>query len=175
MEPVNCTASELSIYLRADAKSCGKCGASKPLCDFYKSNQVAKSWCKSCAKEYQKDLYQKDPQRAIKRAKKWREKYAEKVAVRRKENRAEAYLYELERKYGLNQEDAHKLLRDQGNKCEICKVNFDENAKRNLDHCHATGKIRGFLCRRCNSVLGLVNDDSTLLGNCIRYIHDHAK
>lgn len=34
--------------------------------------------------------------------------------------------------------------------CYIC----EEWSLLQLDHCHTTGKCRGFLCRRCNIALG---------------------
>ena len=158
-----------------DTKTCGKCGKTKPLDDFYQSKGVTKSWCKDCSRKYQKELYKKEPHRVIERARNYRERYAEKYAAYRKENRPKAYLYELQNKYGLSKEDAQRLLAENGIHCAICGVAFDEKNKRNLDHCHATGKVRNFLCRRCNSVLGLVNDDGLLLRKFMRYIKEHAQ
>ncbi|MBI1316395.1 hypothetical protein GC167_05985 [bacterium] len=34
--------------------------------------------------------------------------------------------------------------------CEIC----DAESKLMLDHDHCTGKVRGWLCNRCNSIIG---------------------
>jgi hypothetical protein len=39
-----------------------------------------------------------------------------------------------------------------------------------FDHCHKTGTPRGWLCDRCNKVLGLVKDDIALLGRMISYL-----
>ena len=43
----------------------------------------------------------------------------------------------------------------QGEKCRVCDQTF-ELEKLNLDHSHTTGKIRGVICNRCNTVVGLV-------------------
>lgn len=158
-----------------DTKTCGKCGETKEIDKFYQSKGVAKSWCKDCSKEYQKCLYKKEPQRVVERARKWREKYADKVSASRKKNRPAAYLYELRNKYGLSKDDATLLLSENGNHCAVCGIQFSEKSKRSLDHCHETGKVRGFLCRRCNSVLGLVSDDKSLLGKLAEYLGKHGK
>lgn len=44
------------------------------------------------------------------------------------------------------------------NECEGCGAN-----KICVDHCHVTGKVRGFLCRNCNSILGFAKDKPELL------------
>lgn len=51
----------------------------------------------------------------------------------------------------------------------------DKQTSPHVDHCHETGKVRGFLCRRCNSVLGLVNDDQAILGKLAKYLGKHGK
>ena len=53
--------------------------------------------------------------------------------------------------------------------CQICgRVNRKKAIF--VDHDHATGKVRGFLCKKCNSVLGLVDDDATILMKLIAYL-----
>lgn len=42
-----------------------------------------------------------------------------------------------------------------------------------FDHDHATGKPRGWLCDRCNKVLGLVSDSKTLLRILANYLEEH--
>jgi hypothetical protein len=51
----------------------------------------------------------------------------------------------------------YKSIRDefieaQNGLCAICLKILP--SKRNLDHCHATGMIRGVLCNSCNVMLG---------------------
>lgn len=42
-----------------------------------------------------------------------------------------------------------------------------------VDHCHTTGKFRGFLCSNCNTVLGLVHENITTLQFLINYLEGH--
>lgn len=59
-------------------------------------------------------------------------------------------------------------------KCEICGIP-GESLKKGLyvDHNHKTGEFRGFLCRRCNTTLGFVNDSPDLLLELINYLKKH--
>lgn len=55
--------------------------------------------------------------------------------------------------------------------CEICRE-FERrrNTRLCFDHDHSTGEFRGWLCSRCNSVLGYVNDDINLLEALTKYL-----
>jgi len=52
--------------------------------------------------------------------------------------------------------------------CEICGKIFTKTPL--LDHCHVTGKFRGWLCRNCNSMLGMSNDNIKILQAAIEYL-----
>ena len=39
-----------------------------------------------------------------------------------------------------------------------------------VDHCHITGVIRGLLCSRCNSVIGMVEENVAILRKMIDYL-----
>lgn len=69
------------------------------------------------------------------------------------------------KKYGITPDDFAVLWRKQGGVCAICHkpetvVDTRRGAIRKLcvDHDHATGKVRGLLCHRCNVNLGYWED-----------------
>ena len=67
------------------------------------------------------------------------------------------------RKYGITQEQYDELLREQGERCPGCGTD-DPGAKGwCIDHCHRSGRVRALLCNRCNTVIGLVDEDPALL------------
>jgi hypothetical protein len=60
-----------------------------------------------------------------------------------------------------------RLLREQGDCCAACG---ETDRKFVLDHCHATELVRGVLCDRCNTILGMCGDDLAVLEACMVYL-----
>lgn len=65
------------------------------------------------------------------------------------------------------------MLEEQGGVCYICK---QEPGERRLavDHNHETGNNRKLLCSKCNTALGLVNEDVNIMKRLIDYIEEHS-
>lgn len=61
------------------------------------------------------------------------------------------------------------LLKSQGGRCAICG-GLNDSRRLAIDHCHNTGKIRGLLCRACNTGLGSFRDDPHLMLSAIAYL-----
>lgn len=72
------------------------------------------------------------------------------------------------RRYGMTLEQYDEMLREQGGACLGCARQPEGNLY--VDHDHATGLVRGLLCRDCNSALGLVRDDPTVLVALAAYL-----
>jgi len=65
--------------------------------------------------------------------------------------------------------DAYDVLfARQGGVCAICKKKY--HRRLHADHCHVTGKLRGLLCSKCNTGLGLYNDDADRLLAAVAYL-----
>jgi hypothetical protein len=60
-----------------------------------------------------------------------------------------------------------EILARHQDSCEICDAKVKNMY---LDHDHSTGVFRGFLCQRCNSVLGFMDDDPDRLEKAADYI-----
>lgn len=61
--------------------------------------------------------------------------------------------------------------------CELCSQNpsLCENKKTVVfDHCHKSGEFRGWICDRCNKVLGLVRDNPVILLDMVRYLEERG-
>lgn len=79
-------------------------------------------------------------------------------------------------KYGLTLEDYDQLVEEQDGVCAICKgTDFGKHGRMFVDHNHETGEIRGLLCNRCNSGLGLFKDNTASLLNAIQYLQRSSK
>lgn len=52
----------------------------------------------------------------------------------------------------------------------ICEACGGEGKRICFDHCHQTGRFRGWICWRCNVVLGHANDDPAILLKLVQYL-----
>ncbi len=90
-----------------------------------------------------------------------RQAYAE-----RHQDRARAYA--REKLYGLTADALAAMRSAQGDACPICLEPFVKEP--HVDHDHATGRIRGLLCGRCNLGLGKFRDDPERLRRAVDYL-----
>lgn len=74
------------------------------------------------------------------------------------------------RKFGLAMEEYLALEVSQGWACFICT----SDDKLVIDHCHETGKVRALLCSNCNTALGLLKEDPTIIERLMHYAEDAA-
>lgn len=140
-------------------KTCSKCGETKSLAEFSKSNTRKigiQAHCKKC-------------------------KSAD-FANRRRENpvkyQTDFARYRRKHNYGLSEAQFSALLEAQDNSCKICGVLISgqhgesekNTARACVDHDHQTGEVRGLLCQRCNLALGLLDDSPNRLIAAAAYL-----
>lgn len=74
-------------------------------------------------------------------------------------------------RFNLSPQDFDKLLEIQNNRCAICESELLlEKNHTVIDHCHETNRIRGILCRNCNTGLGVFRDSNANLANAAKYL-----
>ena len=84
------------------------------------------------------------------------------------------------KKYGITYTEFKNKCNAQNNLCSICnKPQKIINKKHNIndlyiDHCHKTGKMRGFICATCNLGIGIFNDSYELFLKVARYLKKHS-
>jgi hypothetical protein len=87
--------------------------------------------------------------------------------------------FDLKRKTGLTLDDLRDILGRQQFRCLGCCTQLDEWSA-HLDHDHACHPkqsmckdcLRGVLCMKCNLLLGLAEDNPSVLRNLADYLED---
>jgi hypothetical protein len=80
----------------------------------------------------------------------------------------------LKHRYGMTTKEYDAMFLSQGKACAICKsVNPRAKVGWHIDHDHATGKVRGILCRFCNIMLGNARDNAELMLLAVSYLKLH--
>lgn len=80
--------------------------------------------------------------------------------------------WRLKREYGITSAEKDAIFLSNGKKCPICETT-EPNPYWAVDHCHRTGKVRGVICSRCNSLLGMAKDNIFVLQSAISYLFRH--
>jgi hypothetical protein len=132
-------------------KKCAKCGDNLPLDRFYKKKSSPdghNGYCKSCNNVSRKGYY------------------AANIGSKRRND--------LKHKYGITPQQFEDLAASQNYCCAICLRASPDGKPLFVDHCHHTGKVRGLLCRYCNTAIGQMLDDPTRLRRAAEYVQLHA-
>jgi hypothetical protein len=98
----------------------------------------------------------------------------EKAGIRARQKR-KARAAKLRTQYGITVAQYAEMVNKQQNRCAICRTPFNQAMKQlapQIDHCHESGRVRGILCRACNTTLGRFKDDPMWLRAAIRHLGD---
>ena len=144
-------------------KKCPSCAQDKRLFDFAIRQSGPRTGqpvahCKSCNVEKQRERRERDP--SVYRRVEWPSK--------------------LKKLYGISVDDYYKMLENQGGGCAICGTRVPSQRARKftktemffVDHCHATGRVRGLLCSRCNRGIGYFDDNPGRLEMAASYLKE---
>jgi predicted nucleic acid-binding Zn ribbon protein len=95
-------------------------------------------------------------------------KYCSKECKKKKTKQA-WYVYKMNQSIKKDKK-YQKRLSKQGGVCAVCGEKPKEGERLVLDHDHRTGKIRGLIHNKENTVLGFVDDNIELLEKMIKYL-----
>lgn len=149
-------------------KKCSKCKEEKPISDFNIRNGAEgnkpSSYCKLCHQEYVKDHYVKNKEKYINNASDW--------SSRNPESRRKIGTNWVRRAKGnyVSEQVFKEMMDSQKNCCAICDRELTTTKLTCVDHNHVTGKIRGILCRNCNTGLGMLKDSISTLQSAAEYL-----
>ena len=135
------------------------------------SHLKSNSKCRKCyLKEKERTEYTLKEYKA-----KWYQENKEKIKQYKKNNpisKETIFKYSIKYNHNISVNDYNKLAEEQNNKCAICGKTSEENHNKKLyvDHNHSTLQIRGLLCQKCNSALGLFQDSPEILINALNYL-----
>lgn len=76
--------------------------------------------------------------------------------------------YRIVKTYGVNPQEFDDLLRKQNGVCAVCRK-IPPNKPLCLDHNHLTNEVRAIICHKCNSALGLCDEDNETLTRLAEY------
>lgn len=83
--------------------------------------------------------------------------------------------YRLKFHHGIERGDYDRILAEQGGGCAICGATAAGRwGTLHVDHDHTTGALRGILCHRCNTALGLFGEDPGLMDRAADYLEATA-
>ena len=137
----------------------------KPISE-YMSGLKVKRICKSCGKEFDALAIKVRQGKGLFCCRECYNLYRKANSYDPKERNK---LYQKKAKYGLSEEEYRYLFIKQNNKCDICGESFDSTIPV-VDHNHNTGVVRGLLCSKCNTLLGMAKDNISILENAIIYL-----
>lgn len=162
-------------------KLCKKCNIEKPLCEMVKKQGQYRFECKECRNKKARKRSQNDPDfrekerlRGKEKYKRDREKHLTRTRAYRNENLPFYKDLHLRNKYSITMDDKIKMREAQENKCVICEIIFESDKHAYVDHCHQTNKVRGLLCHKCNSGLGMFEDNVSSLERAISYLNKYS-
>jgi hypothetical protein len=177
--------------------TCSRCGTDKPPESFswkIKAAGLRQTICKDCAAAYSQSYRAADPARVRATNRRYydgkrddvldqkRDYYRLNAEKIRQASRARYYRlrddpsFKAQRAhkrrtkaYGLSPEQYAAMVAAQGGACAICDK-VPTNGVLAVDHCHTTTRVRGLLCRPCNSFLGRIKDNPAALDRMKKYL-----
>ena len=110
-------------------------------------------------KNYNRKWYKDNTEKQKDYQRRWQRDNPEKQRCRR-----------LKSEYGITVEQHRQMFIDQNGRCAICNKLFDNRKDICVDHNHTNHQVRQLLCKKCNILLGHI-ENNTSLSNAIEYLN----
>jgi len=83
------------------------------------------------------------------------------------------------RRYGLSMKDVLLIEKKQNGLCAICgraeeQIRNGKIIRLSIDHNNETGKIREMLCSKCNQLLGMFDENISVIESAIKYLNKNG-
>lgn len=159
---------------------CGKCGVAKPLCEYIPSaSKKGSGSCRPCWLAYTREWSRKNPHKSREAYQRWRERRSpeeiretNRVARERAKADGSRRGWIIKSKYGLLPAEFDRLMEEQGGVCAICEKPPAQGKHLYVDHDHVTRGVRGLLCQKCNTGIGMFGDDAEVMRRAVGYIDE---
>src|SRR5579864_9540660 len=145
---------------------------------YYHANKIT---CRRKALEYfrkhkaEKNAYSREYMR--RNRERLRDYKNQNEAKSRRKNPDRHWARRLKYKYGISLKDYNQILEKQRGRCAICNGSNNYRSrwgtkirKLMVDHCHATGLVRGLLCQRCNLGISYFDRKPSWLAAATKYL-----
>jgi len=86
------------------------------------------------------------------------------------ENRKRRLRADALKRYCITEAEFDVMFKAQGGRCAICGTDQYNNRGPQIDHDHASGKVRAILCNACNGGLGLFKDNIDIMEAAVAYL-----
>lgn len=158
-------ATELISRSEARARGLSKYFTGEPCKRGHVSERYVGGCCVVCSSEHRKRWVKENPDYHREHNKQYYPKNRDRYLANKRK-------WSLKSNYGLTEEDYANLLEVQDGCCAIC--NSDSPGDRwnyfHVDHDHKTGTVRGLLCAKCNTAIGLLSEDPQVLLRALTYL-----
>lgn len=162
-----CLVVKSNLVYDISMKACGICKVEKSSEHFYPDKKVKSglsTYCKPCMKKYNKDRRDQrhsDPE------------VRSKELLQKSENH-------YKRRHGLTRDQREQYILELGSICGICGTSDPGKRGWQLDHDHSccppeyscSSCRRGILCVRCNTAVGLFDDNVEFLRKALAYLQN---
>ena len=77
----------------------------------------------------------------------------------------------LMKNYGISLDQFNQMVTVQDGKCAICAKPFKNSKDTCVDHNHNSDKVRQLLCIKCNFLVGICGENTSILQKAIEYLN----